>query len=85
MTSAQGLKLDQPAEYEITVQGLVSDRWEDWLGDMARTTTDDQGLAVTTLTGMVADQAALMGLLQTLYNLGFPLLRVNVLEADSTG
>jgi len=52
---------------------------------MARTATDDQGLAVTTLTGTVADQAALMGLLQTLYNLGFPLLRVNVLEDDSTG
>jgi hypothetical protein len=37
---------------------------------MARMTTDDQGLAVTTLTGTVADQAALMGLLQTLYNCG---------------
>ena len=70
MTDAQWLKLDQPAEYEITVQGLVSDRWEDWLGDMARMTTGDQGLAVTTLTGTVADQAALMGLLQTLYNCG---------------
>jgi hypothetical protein len=82
---APRLKLDQPAEYEITVQGLVSDRREDWLGNMARTATDDQGLAVTTLSGTVADQAAWMGLLQTLYNLGFPLLRVNLLEDDSTG
>ena len=34
------------------------------------------GLAITTLTGAVADQAALLGLLQQLYTLGLPLLLV---------
>jgi hypothetical protein len=31
---------------------------------------------VTTLTGEVIDQASLLGVLNTLYDMGFPLLRV---------
>jgi hypothetical protein len=32
--------------------------------------------SVTTLTGEVSDQAALMGVLSTLYDMGYPLLKV---------
>ena len=37
---------------------------------------EDDAPATTTLTGTVADQAALLGLLQQLYTLGLPLLLV---------
>jgi hypothetical protein len=36
---------------------------------------------VTTLTGEVSDQAALMGVLSTLYDMGFPLLKVERLDS----
>ena len=44
---------------------------------------------VTTLTGEVTDQAALLGMLNTLYDMGFPLLKVERLgsppSADGPG
>lgn len=40
----------------------------------------DDGPPVTTLTGVVADQAALHGLLRRLYSLGLPLISVNVVD-----
>jgi hypothetical protein len=38
---------------------------------------EGDGLLVTTLTGVVADQAALQGLLRRLYSLGLPLMSIN--------
>jgi hypothetical protein len=40
------------------------------------------GASTTTLTGKMSDQAALMGLLNSLYNIGLPLLSVAHLETD---
>ena len=83
--SSQRSRLGQPATYQIQVQGWVSERWADWFDDMTITVRDeDDAPAVTTLTGTVADQAALLGLLQKLYTLGFPLLLVRRKEVDST-
>ena len=72
------LRRDQPAAYQIQVQGWIGDRWVDWFDTMTITVQDDPGNdpPTTTLTGAVADQAALLGLLQKLYTLGFPLLLV---------
>jgi hypothetical protein len=42
---------------------------------------EGDGLLVTTLTGVVADQAALQGLLRRLYSLGLPLMSVNWIGA----
>ena len=62
--SSQRLRQDQPATYQIQVQGWISERWADWFDDMTITVSDeDDAPAVTTLTGTVADQAALLGLL----------------------
>ena len=64
-------------QYQIQVHGRISERWRNWFDEM--TITQDRtsdGVAITTLTGIVADQAALLGLLQKLYTLGFPLLLV---------
>ena len=75
--SSQRLHQDQPATYQIQVQGWISERWADWFDDMTITISDeDDAPAITTLTGAVADQAALLGLLQQLYTLRLPLLLV---------
>jgi hypothetical protein len=45
--------------------------------------SEGDGPPVTTLTGTVADQAALQGLLRRLYSLGLPLISVNCVECGS--
>ena len=65
-----------PRIYEIEVQGRIGERWADWFDDLAVDARDGAEGPVTTLTGSVADQAALLGLLQRLYTLGLPLLLV---------
>ncbi len=71
------LSLDHPATYQITVQGRLDSNWSDWFEGMTLTTAVDLKGPITTLTGLVVDQAALHGLLNKLYGLGLPLLAIN--------
>ena len=80
----QKLTLDQPATYEIKVPGHFDESWSDWVGGMTITVEHESNKApVTTLTGTVADQAALQGVLRRLYSLGLPLISVNWIRPDS--
>ncbi len=66
---------NQVATYVVRVGGRVDERWAEWLDGMTLAAGEDGGqMETTTLVGTVADQAALLGLLNTLYTLGFPLL-----------
>ena len=77
----QKLTLDQPATYQIKLPGHLDESWSDWAGGMTITVeNEDDGLLVTTMTGVVADQAALQGLLRRLYSLELPLISVNCIE-----
>ena len=77
----QKLTLDQPATYQIKVPGHLDESWSDWAGGMTITAeSEGDGPPVTTLTGVVADQAALQGLLRRLYSLGLPLISVICVE-----
>jgi hypothetical protein len=77
----QKLTLDQPATYQIKVPGHLDERWSEWAEGMTITVeSEDDGPPVTTLTGVVADQAALHGLLRRLYSLGLPLISVKWVE-----
>jgi hypothetical protein len=79
----QKLTLDQPASYQIKVPGHLDESWSDWAGGMTITVENgDDGPPTTTLTGVVADQAALQSLLRRLYSLGLPLISVNYVEPD---
>jgi hypothetical protein len=81
----QKLTLDRPATYQIKVPGYLDESWSDWAGGMTITLeSGDDGPPATTLTGVVADQAALQGLLRRLYSLGLPLISVNCVEPDLT-
>ena len=78
----QKLTLDQPATYQIKLPGHLDESWSEWAGGMTITIeSGDDGPPTTTLTGVVADQAALQSLLRRLYSLGLPLMSVNWVEA----
>jgi hypothetical protein len=71
------LSLDQPTLYEIRVGGVVDDSWSGRLGGMhISTERADAREPVTVLAGEIEDQAALNGILTTLYGLGLRLLSV---------
>ena len=77
----KGQKLETPATYRIRVQGRLDDTWADRLGGMAITSTSTkEKLPVTLLVGHLIDQAALSGVLNTLYELHLPLLSVENLD-----
>src|SRR5512136_2773847 len=68
---------DLPSRYRIRVQGPVSANLSSRLAEMSITVRQAASQPqVTTLTGEVRDQAALMGVLMELYDMGFPLLKV---------
>ena len=75
-------------EYQIRVEGRISQRWLAWFEGLEIWTTDEHPgrlegrSAITTLSGVLPDQAALAGLLQKLYTLGLPLLEVRRKEAE---
>jgi len=81
----KGFKLDTPATYRIRVQGHLDEIWADRLNGMAITSakaTDKS--SVTILVGDLRDQAALSGVLNTLYELHLPLLSVENLDEKSS-
>ena len=79
----KGLTLETPATYRIRVQGKLDHSWSDRLGGMAITTTATADkLPVTVLVGHLIDQAALAGVLNTLYELHLPLLSVECMDTQ---
>ena len=68
------MKRQTPAEiYEIRLKGHLDDNWVSWFAGMTITLTE---AGDTIVTGPVADQAALHGLLKKVRDLGMPLLSV---------
>ncbi len=74
--------LEQPAYYEIQVQGLINPHWRNSFESMQIQTSGEDGWAITTLMGTVVDQAALHGMLQQLYTLGLVLVSIKRKEAE---
>jgi hypothetical protein len=66
-----------PGTYTIRIQGQLDATWAGQLGGMRITVHGTGRRAVTVLIGRLADQAALLGVLNTLYELGLPLLSVD--------
>ena len=78
-----GISVDQPIAYEIKVQGRLEERWSRWFDDMdISAIRQTSGPTVTILSGIVADQAALHGLLNRIRDLGIPLLAVQLMNSD---
>jgi hypothetical protein len=56
---------------EICIRGRIDEHWSEWFEGLTITHTDQDE---TVITGSVADQAALYGLLAKVRDLGLPLL-----------
>ena len=72
---------DPPARgrYEIRISGQLHERWDAWFDGLTVTHQDD---GTTVISGPLADQAALHGLLQRVRDLGLPLISVTEAETD---
>lgn len=71
---------DSEAVYRITVLGRLDSSWSERLGDMTITTgLNPDSEATTVLVGTLLDQAALTGVLNTLYEIGLTLCSVECL------
>ena len=68
--------------WEIRVEGHLDERGTDWLDGMSLTPQDD---GTTLLTGPVADQAALHGILKRLRDVGAPIVSVARIAPTSAG
>lgn len=72
-----------PAEkhtrYQITVLGLVNGTWSEWFNGMEIISSKQaDGTYITFLRGAVADQAALRGILNRLWDLNATLVAVQL-------
>ena len=69
----------QPMIYKIRLKGHLGRHWADWF-DGLTITLEDNG--ETLLTGPLADQATLHGLLKKVRDVGMPLLSVVGIKPD---
>ena len=84
MTDQRTPTPDRPeaGRYEIRLTGRLDAHWAAWFDGLAvRHETD----GTTVISGPVADQAALHGLLQQVRDLGLPLVSVTRLKQDNPG
>lgn len=63
-----------PKIYEIRVKGHIDPRWSEWFSDLEITALDGNE---TLLSGALADQAALHGLLNRIRDLNLTLISVH--------
>ena len=68
---------DQPTRYQVRIKGHLGPEWADWFGGL-EVTLENNG--DTLLSGVVADQAALHGLLRRVRDLGMPLVSVSPMK-----
>lgn len=64
--------------YQIKVKGVLGEKWSDWFNGMAITVES----GITTLSGAVADQPRLHGLLSKIRDLNLTLISVTRIESE---
>ena len=75
----------EPVRYRIAVEGSLDESWSGRLGGMhIKTASRADKKPVTTLTGSVRDQTALMGVLNGLYQMHMQILSVNCTSCDES-
>ena len=78
----QRVSLLEPASYRIRIQGILDKNWSDYYRGMTiKHEGDPKRSAMSILTGRLADQSALIGVLNGLHDIGYPILSVENLKA----
>jgi len=72
-------KRPEAGRYEIRIEGHLDARWATWFDGLSLTNESD---GTTLIRSLVADQAALHGLLQKVRDVGLPLVSVTQVEPD---
>ena len=73
----------EPAMYRICIQGILDKNGSKYSGEMTiEHESDPNQHAVTILTGRLADQSALMGILNSLHDIGCPILSVERMKVE---
>ena len=81
MVKKTELTLGSSAAYRICVCGDLNEELSVYLQEMEVThPPGDEEKKLTFLTGRIIDQAALLGVLNALYNMAMPLVSVELLE-----
>lgn len=70
--------------YLIQIQGNLPERWSIWFNSMEiDVEIREDGEKITTLRGILPDQAALFGVLERIRDLGLALLMVRIQEEEA--
>ena len=77
-----GVSRLEPAVYRIRIQGILDKNWSDYCGGMTiEHEGDPKQNAISILIGKLTDQSALIGVVNSLHDIGYPILSVEYLEA----
>jgi hypothetical protein len=77
-----GARLIDPMLYRICISGSLDEHWSDYYGGMTiEQVSDPKRYPMTILTGRLADQSALIGVLNLLHDMGCPILSVECVAA----
>ena len=78
------IEAESQSYYQIKLQGQLDERWSDWLGNVAFSYEGrSEEFPTTVLTMTIADQAALRGILNSLWDLNLTLLSISRLDEAS--
>ena len=79
------LRMDQAAAYRIVLQGRLDKKWSDYFTGMSiETRKSEDGVSLTILDGLLADQSALHGVIRQIRDLDLPLLLVQFIDKDNS-
>ena len=79
------ISMDLPLHYRIRVSGAVNEQWFAYYDTMIIEEEYGEGIRpLTTLTGQVPDQAALIGMLNLLYDMHCPLLSLECFTPEES-
>ena len=77
----KGASLLHPAIYRIRIQGVLDKQRSEYYRGMSIEYESGPHHAVTILTGRLVDQSSLVGVLNSLHDIGCPILSLERLEA----
>jgi hypothetical protein len=80
--SRPNISLFETALYRISILGNLDENWSDYCGGMTiKHEYDPKRNPMTILMGRLADQSALIGVLNSLHDIGYPIVSVECVEA----
>ncbi len=75
-------QLQPPGNYCIQVEGRLAADWSDRLGGLRISTVSEGDRLITSLCGPLIDQASLLGVINTLYDLQLTILSVERMDDE---